>query len=93
MDETEQIHSDVKRIQSLLGHEGWPIMRRKFQEKLDELKDAFHVDDSDPAAMLIDMKARKAAHILLTEILRDVEGTKEQPLVEERPDKPWLIRS
>lgn len=75
--ETTKILNEQQLISEIIGHSGWRYIRAKFDEKIAILKDAFEVDASTPEAMFNDMNARRAAVILIQELLRDIEGSVE----------------
>lgn len=76
--ETERILIEQKTIKDLTGHQAWPIVRKKFTDKILELQNAFDIDAKDPQTMFVDLQARKIASTLLFDFLREVEGTADQ---------------
>lgn len=83
--ETALIVSEQQRFRDLVNHEGWPLVRKIFTEKVLELQNAFNIEDGTPEKMLIDLQARKLASSWLFDILRTIEG-EAQASVENTPD-------
>lgn len=73
--ETQQVLSEAKQLQSLVGSEGWSVARGKLTQKIIDLQNAFNIEDKSADEMLVDLKARKQASLVLFDWLRDVEGT------------------
>ena len=91
--ETSEVYSEQKTLQSLVGHQGWPLARQMFTEKILELQNAFDIEDSSPEKMVIDLQARKMASTLLFDFLRQIEGTASQ-VEETKPlDKGYIVRT
>lgn len=78
MDNTDQIIGIQKRLNGLVGHEGWSIAREKLIERIQDLQNAFNIEDKTADEMLVDLKARKIATTILWDWLQDVEGTAKQ---------------
>lgn len=76
--ETQEVYSEQKTLQSLVGHQGWPLAREMFTRKILELQNAFDIEDSTPEKMVTDLQARKIASSLLFDFLRQIEGTASQ---------------
>ncbi len=78
MDNTEQIIGIQKRLNGLIGHEGWDIARQRLVERISDLQNAFNINDKTADEMLVDLNARKIATTILFEWLQDIEGTAKQ---------------
>lgn len=80
--ETTQLASEQKLLQDLIGHEGWPIVRKNLVNRVLELQDAFSIEDGDPQKMFMDLGARRIASTTLYDFLRDIEGTAQQVIID-----------
>lgn len=90
MDEDRIIALEATKIASITGHENWPVVRAKLTERILDLQNAFNIDDADPQAMVVDLKARKLATSLMFDWLRDIEGTVAPR--EDRPSDSYIVR-
>ncbi len=88
--ETEKIMKEQKLLKDLIGHEGWPLVRAIFADRIMQLQNAFDIDTATPTTMFRDLQARKKASEILFDILRAIEGVKD--VVEyKQPEKPYLV--
>lgn len=78
MDNTEQIIGIQKRLHALVGHEGWSVARDRLVKRIEDLQNAFSIEDKTEHEMFVDLKARKIASVVLFDWLRDIEGTADQ---------------
>ncbi len=90
MDEDRSIALEATKITSITGHENWSVVRGKLTERILDLQNAFNILDTDPQAMVIDLKARKLATTLMFDWLRDIEGT--VAVKEEKPSESYIVR-
>ena len=90
--ETQAIVSEQKKLADLLGNEGWVIARNKFAEKVLDLQNAFNIEDKTPEEMVIDLRARKMATILLWDFLKQIEGAAEMPEAPTPTTKDYIVQ-
>lgn len=91
-DDTEKIQAEQKSTQSLVNDERWGVVRSKLVEKIQDLQNAFNIQDSDPTKMLVDLQSRKLATDILVSWLREVEGTADQASQIPQTGSSYIIR-
>lgn len=94
-DETKKVVSEQQPIAKLTETEGWAEARKKLVDKILDLQNAFNIQDTGDAQMLvIDVRARKLATNILYDWLREIEGTKEQYNANKLTlnNKPYMVR-
>lgn len=92
--ETKKVLSVKEKMRDLVGHEGWPLVRSIFSEKILDLQNAFNLEFTDPQSMFIDLKARMLASQILFDLLREIEGSA-QEAVENKQfiDKGYIVKN
>jgi hypothetical protein len=90
MSEDRDIALEATKITTITGHENWPVVRAKLTDRILDLQNAFNILDTDPTAMIVDLKARKLATALMFDWLRDIEGTVAQK--EEVEKDSYIVR-
>lgn len=85
--ETKQIVSEQSKLQELLSHEGWKIARRKIEEEILGLQNAFDIETGTPEEMIRDLQARKMASTMLFDWLRQLEGDAESAVLNKPQSK------
>lgn len=76
--ETSQLISSEKKLELLVEHEGWEIVREKFANAVMDMQSILNIADADPQAMVIELKSRAMAISVLRDWMADIEGTAEK---------------
>lgn len=91
--ETKDILSESKQLQSLVNADGWSVAKSKLVNKITDLQNAFNIEDKTPEGMLVDLKARKIATLILFDWIRDVEGTAQSADDFKKQSKGYIVKS
>ncbi len=75
--ETREILNRQQQLLEVTNHSGWKYVKDIVNNKLSDLQNAFNLEDSDPVKMLNDLTARKLATVIIQDMLREIEGSKE----------------
>lgn len=75
--ETKAVLSEQQHLALLVDGTGWGIARAKLVEKINELQNAFSIEETTPEKMLVDLQSRKLASTILFDWLRDIESNKQ----------------
>lgn len=93
--ETSAIVNDLKDITDFTDSKGFEIIQRRLLERIQLLTDVGDLpDDLSPEEMVIEIKARKKAIILVNDWWKeDILGSKNQYQQIQKPanDKPWVV--
>jgi len=77
--ETKEILSDGEKIKLMVEGDAWSIVRKKMLNQIMDLQSVRNVEiASNPAEILIDIKARLVVIDTLLNFLREIEGMAEQ---------------
>ena len=79
--DTKKLLTEQEKIKSLTEHEGWPLVRSKFLNKVGELLNLSTINILNTATQINYMNEigmRQMAAARLVEILNDIQGTAEQ---------------
>lgn len=91
--ETLKILEKQSHLFDLVHSDGWGEAREMFVQKVNDLQNAFNIDDTDPQKMLVDLQARKMATLILFDFLRELEGGAAQKAETEAIiDKPYIVK-
>lgn len=90
--ETQEVYTQQKTLESLVGHDGWPIARQMFVDKILSLQNAFEIKADDAQKMFIDLEARKLATTTLVSFLQELEGSASQAKETKRIVQKHIIR-
>lgn len=94
--ETNKILTDQEKIKMLINHEGWPIVRAMFDEKILRLQNVNSVVGTTATAKEKSMEVNKKVSEVLFEILQEISGTAEQfdtNGMQPIRDKPYVVRT
>ena len=87
MTEDQIIENTEREVFGLIGHPGWAHAKAMLTDKIMDLQSIRNISDTlSPEQVVLDIKARNTAIEILTDWLRQVEGTaanfeKPQPIV------------
>lgn len=90
--ETQKILNEQNSIRALVENEGWKYAREILSKKILDLQNAFNMDDSNAADLLVDLRSRKLATTILFDFLRELEGTAAQAVDNKPLDKSYLVK-
>lgn len=91
--ETQEILSEGKQLLSLVNTDGWEMAKNKLVNKIADLQNAFNIEDRTPEEMVIDLKARKIASMILFDWVRDIEGTAQASTDVKAAKKSYMVQS
>jgi hypothetical protein len=76
--ETKKVLKEGETVRALVAHDGWPIVRRKYNEMVMSLGDVFSIKEQDPQKAFLQIAARQIAIELAMNWIAEVEGRARQ---------------